>query len=250
MPIHNRLLKRSYALAEKRKFEDIPILLDAVVQDNPNNIEAWEFYLNIFSRDRKKLEELGERIRSSELIHPQVKDEILIYFEYLLNRSINRETALKMRRQNLSTIGIGICIIFAFTTPFWVPREIMEIVLRFAGILFIAVAGYFGVNWLLKNWFHKRNDAWNPSQGTILRSYALDTQLSLIDPEMTPAPEDKECAPEKEPTPERKRRPRKTRKAGDSLRKETHHEIANSEHSKRSHKETTKTRSPRNSKPN
>jgi hypothetical protein len=251
MPIQNHLLQRAYALAEKKKFKDVSILLNAVIQENPNNIEAWEFNLNIFSRDRNKLEELGGRINNSELIDPQIKEEVLVYYKYLLNRSIIREDTLKMRRQNLSRIGIGICTIFAFTTPLWVPREIMEIILRFVGILIIAVAGYFGTNWLLKKWFLKKNDNWEPSPKTLIRSYALDTQLSFLDMELTPALRDKDSAPDKKPTqpkPERNRKTRKTPKLEVSPQKENHCRLVKIEHSKRPKIETRKTRSPKNPK--
>jgi hypothetical protein len=198
MPIQNRLLLRAYALAEK-KCMDVPILLNAVIQENPNNIEAWEFYLNIFSRDRHKLEELEGRIRGSDLICPKVKEEVLVYYNYLLNRFTTRENALKVRRRNLSRIGIGICIVFAFLTPFWLPREIMEIILRFVGILLFAVVVYFAVNWVLKYWDNRNSDGL-PSPQTTIRSYALHTQLSFFDPEMTLAISDEESAPEKKPT--------------------------------------------------
>jgi hypothetical protein len=92
MPIQNHLLQRAYALAEKKKFKDVSILLNAVIRENPNNIEAWEFNLNIFSRDRNKLEELGGRINNSELIDPQIKEEVLVYYKYLLNRSVENAT--------------------------------------------------------------------------------------------------------------------------------------------------------------
>jgi hypothetical protein len=252
---------------------DVPILLNAVIQENPNNIEAWEFYLNIFSRDRHKLEELEGRIRGSDLICPKVKEEVLVYYNYLLNRFTTRENALKVRRRNLSRIGIGICIVFAFLTPFWLPREIMEIILRFVGILLFAVVVYFAVNWVLKYWDNRNSDGL-PSPQTTIRSYALHTQLSFFDPEMTLAISDEESAPEKKPTkkinegylpqgkprtlssdtsggvldPKRNRKTRKTPKPGVSSHKETHPNFVKSGHPKRPKKVTGKTRSPRSPK--
>ena len=50
-----RLLDRAYHLADQKRIEDAKHVLNAIIFNHPNNIEAWEFYLQLCS-DKKELD--------------------------------------------------------------------------------------------------------------------------------------------------------------------------------------------------
>jgi hypothetical protein len=85
MPKASRLLRRAYDLVHANRIDDAALVLDAVVQEDPRSVEAWELYLQI-SPTIEELRWLGERIRSTRELDPEDKDSILVYQQYLLGR--------------------------------------------------------------------------------------------------------------------------------------------------------------------
>jgi hypothetical protein len=91
MPVTNRLLERAYALLDEQKYEDAALVLEAVVREEPQNVEAWLLYLQI-STSEGELTWLGERISASPVLNSTDKENILSYQQYLLEQMEKMET--------------------------------------------------------------------------------------------------------------------------------------------------------------
>ena len=77
-----RLLDRAYQLADQNRTEDAKHVLNAIVFKYPNNIEAWEFYLQLCA-NKKELDRMVARISESQRIISQTKREIMNYYQFL-----------------------------------------------------------------------------------------------------------------------------------------------------------------------
>jgi hypothetical protein len=77
-----RLLDRAYQLADQNRTQDAKHVLNAIVFKYPNNIEAWEFYLQLCA-DKKELDRMVARISESQRILSQTKREIMNYYQFL-----------------------------------------------------------------------------------------------------------------------------------------------------------------------
>jgi hypothetical protein len=171
MPISKRLLSRAYALASAGNIKDVNLVLDVVVRQEPNNVEAWEFYLQIATANRKRLEALAERIAASNDMLPQVKQEVLDYYNYLLRRLDGRERALARRRSFALWISLGIAIgVLIIRLRDRIP------VSSSVSLLLAAAAAMFLADWIRKNsknLLHTRRP--------LVRSYAQEASLVAID---------------------------------------------------------------------
>jgi hypothetical protein len=176
MPPPNHLLRRAYLLAEQKKIVDVTILLVAIVQDDPDNIEAWEFFLNIYSRNKLKLEELGEKIKQNTRISSFAKREILAYYGYLMDRVEARETAIHNRRRILLRGLEILLIILGIMISNWVPDKILAIVLRIVAGATVMALGYAGIQA-----FVKLIMAQPPATKNMLPSYATETKVSVLE---------------------------------------------------------------------
>jgi hypothetical protein len=104
MPKSSRLLRRAYDLVHDNRIDDAALVLDAVVQEDPQNVEAWELYLQI-SQTVDELEWLGHRIRTTKQLSAVDREAIMSYQEYLL-RGLDAEAgkrAATMRQKEWSS---------------------------------------------------------------------------------------------------------------------------------------------------
>jgi hypothetical protein len=81
MPISSKLLKRAYQLAESGDFENVARLLEMVLQKDPKNIEAWEYYLQICTC-AEDLDWLADRVQANQVLSEDQKVDILQYYNY------------------------------------------------------------------------------------------------------------------------------------------------------------------------
>jgi len=77
-----RLLDRAYFLADQNRIEDAKHVLNAIVFKYPNNLEAWEFYLQL-CKNKKELDWMVARVSESQRIFSHTKGEIMNYYEFL-----------------------------------------------------------------------------------------------------------------------------------------------------------------------
>ena len=77
-----RLLERAYLLADQNKIEDAKHVLNAIVFKYPNNLETWEFYLQLCT-NKNELDWMAARISESKRIDSDNKREILNYYRFL-----------------------------------------------------------------------------------------------------------------------------------------------------------------------
>ena len=91
MPISSNLLKRAYQLAESGDFESVANLLKMVLQKDPRNIEAWEFFLQICTC-AEDLDWLADRVQSSQALSEDEKVDILQYYNYRRDKLENTTT--------------------------------------------------------------------------------------------------------------------------------------------------------------
>ncbi len=77
-----RLLDRAYHLADQNRIEDAKHVLNAIVFNHPNNIEAWEFYLQLCA-DKKELDCMVARVSESQRILSNTKKEVMNYYKFL-----------------------------------------------------------------------------------------------------------------------------------------------------------------------
>jgi len=77
-----QLLNRAYQLADQNNIEDAKHVLNAIVFNYPNNIEAWEFYLQLCT-DKKELDWMVARVSESKRITSNTKMEIMNYYQFL-----------------------------------------------------------------------------------------------------------------------------------------------------------------------
>ncbi len=85
MVLTNRLLEQAYDLVQAGRFRNAALVLDALVREEPRNIEAWELYLQI-SSTREELERLARRVCLTAELSSDEKETILSYQRYLLRR--------------------------------------------------------------------------------------------------------------------------------------------------------------------
>jgi hypothetical protein len=118
-----RLLQRAYALVDKNRIEDAALVLDAVVEEEPQNVEAWELYLQI-SSTRSELEWLGKRIQSQKDLRPEDKKTILGYQRYLIGQ-LQSKTNVRLvpssQRQfapfSIVVVVLTIVVLFVWSGP-------------------------------------------------------------------------------------------------------------------------------------
>jgi len=77
-----RLLDRAYQLADQNRIEDAKHVLNAIVFNHPNNIEAWEFYLQLCT-NKKELDWMVARVSESKRINSNTKKEVMNYYKFL-----------------------------------------------------------------------------------------------------------------------------------------------------------------------
>lgn len=176
MPILHRLLHRAYTLAERSNVNEVEIILKFIVEQDPNHIEAWEFLLNIFSRNRLKLEEIGACIKSSEQISHNTKQEVLEYFNYLIERINAHEQAVLKRAQFTRSMGWGLCGILAITILLLLHHDLQILILQLAaGAVFI-----LGCSIAILSLDPKNKAGLPRNSRNMIQSYATDTQMSAI----------------------------------------------------------------------
>jgi len=77
-----RLLDRAYQMADQDQIEDAKNVLNAIVFNYPNNVEAWEFYLQLCT-DKRELDWMVARVSESKRISSNTKTEIMNYYQFL-----------------------------------------------------------------------------------------------------------------------------------------------------------------------
>jgi hypothetical protein len=87
MPISSKLLERAYQLSESGDVEDVFKILDTVLQTDPGNVEAWEFYLQICNCI-DDLDWLADRVLGTEGLSEDEKGDILDYYNYRVDKLV------------------------------------------------------------------------------------------------------------------------------------------------------------------
>ncbi len=85
MPISLSLLRRAYQLAENGDHENVAKILNAIIQSDPKNIEAWEFYLQTCTCI-EELDELADRVQHTADLTEDEKGDILDYYLYRVDK--------------------------------------------------------------------------------------------------------------------------------------------------------------------
>ena len=85
MPISSKLLERAYQLSETGEIEDVARILDTILQADPGNVEAWEFYLQICNCS-EDLDNLADRVLGTGDLSEDEKADILDYYNYRVDR--------------------------------------------------------------------------------------------------------------------------------------------------------------------
>ncbi len=179
MAITKRLLSRAYALASAGNIKDVYLVLDVVVCQEPNHVEAWEFYLQVATANRSRLEALGARISASNAMLPHIKQEVLDYYNYLLRRLDGRERALARRRSFVLWISLGIALaVLIIRLRDRIP------VTSSLGILLGAAAAMF-----LADWIRKNSKTLIHTRRSLVRSYAQEASLVEIEEKPLDLPE-------------------------------------------------------------
>jgi len=171
MPITKRLLSRAYTLASAGNIKDVYLVLDVVVRQEPNHVEAWEFYLQVATANRRRLEALAERIAASNDMLPQVKQEVLDYYNYLLRRLDRRERALARRRSFALWISLGVALaVLIIRLRDRIPvSSSLSILLGAAAAMFLA------------DWIRKNSRTLIHTRRSLVRSYAQEASLVAIE---------------------------------------------------------------------
>ncbi len=163
-----RLLDHAYDLIEERHIGDAAQVLDAVILNDPHNIEAWELYVQI-SNTRSSLEMLAERVRRNRDLTTWEKKEILSYQEYILNHLQNEQNDYfdggQVSGGSRSALTI-LAAILAAVIALWVfVPEVRTMVAFYFLVAFILALGF---------WFWKsdRSGEWSGSRSF---SYGVST---------------------------------------------------------------------------
>jgi hypothetical protein len=172
MPITKRLLNRAYALAATGHTRDVGLVLEVIVRQEPNHVEAWEFYLQASTGNRARLQSLGDRIAASNDMLPQIKQEVLEYYKYLLRRVEARERAHAQRRSFMLRLSMG----FMLAMLVLLLRD--TIPMTFSVSLAVAAAAA----WFLADWLRKNGQNLIHSRRAMMRSYAHEAGLVTIQP--------------------------------------------------------------------
>ena len=172
MAITKRLLNRAYALAATGHTGDVGLVLEVIVRQDPNHVEAWEFYLQASTGNRARLQSLGERIAASNDMLPQIKQEVLEYYKYLLRRVDARERAHAQRRLFMLRLSMG----FMLALLVLLLRD--TIPMTFSVSLAVAAAAA----WFLADWLRKNGQTFIHSRRAMVRSYAHEAGLVTIQP--------------------------------------------------------------------
>ena len=85
MPISSKLLWRAYQFAETGDQEIVTRLLDAILQSDSKNIEAWEFYLQSCTCI-EELDQVADRVQQTKNLSEDEKGDILDYYLYRLDK--------------------------------------------------------------------------------------------------------------------------------------------------------------------
>ena len=172
-----RLLERAYFLIEAGHLYDAAQVLDAVIEDDPHNIEAWELYVQI-SDSRSSLEALAERVRRNRDLTSAEKKEILVYQKYILDHLENEQDdyfeGQRTPPGSRSALTI-LAAILAVVVALWafVP-EVRSMVALYFLVAFILGLGY----WF---WRSEQVSDWTGSRSF---SYGVSTPR-LVDTEKT-----------------------------------------------------------------
>jgi hypothetical protein len=113
MPISSKLLWRAYQFAESGDHENVARLLDAILESDPKNIEAWEFYLQTCTCI-DELDHVADRVQQTKNLSEDEKGDILDYYLYRLDKF--EENA--PRPEQLPEIGA--------VDPFIVPNDLAD----------------------------------------------------------------------------------------------------------------------------
>ena len=97
-PNSQKLLERAYELMEAQQTLNAELVLDMLVRSNPQNVEAWEAYMQLH-RDRSDLEWLRERVLHTPELSDADKKDIIAYQEYLV-RKIDEEEQARKAKEN------------------------------------------------------------------------------------------------------------------------------------------------------
>jgi hypothetical protein len=158
-------------LASAGNIRDACRVLDVIVRQEPNHVEAWEFYMQASTSDRTSLENLGSRVAVSHSMLPDVKREVLDYHRYLLRRLDGRERSRIQRRVFILRIALGALLgvgIFLLrdTIPMTIPVSLL-----------IGLAAAL----LLADWIRKNNPIGIPARRGMIRSFAHESKLVKIE---------------------------------------------------------------------
>lgn len=85
MPISSKLLSRAYTLFEAGDRESAARILESVLESDPANIEAWEFFLQICDCV-EDLEWIADRVQQNDTLNETEKLDILDYYNYRVDR--------------------------------------------------------------------------------------------------------------------------------------------------------------------
>jgi hypothetical protein len=138
MPAGLELLRRAYALAEAGKLDAAAKLLEKIVHDHPELIEAWEFYLQICT-STQQLHRIACQVSLSKQIDSNYKQEILAYYRFLIRERRNKSLAL-VRNKSIHLIPyfipIGLAVLLS---ALWLRKFNLDN--NYFGIL--KILGYF-----------------------------------------------------------------------------------------------------------
>ena len=138
-----RLLDRAYRLADQNNIEEAKHVLNAIVFNYPNNVEAWEFYLQLCT-DKRELDWMVARVSESKRISSNTKTEVVNYYQFLCRSvSPNRFAVLKFVKDmwNKFHPSLKLAIpLFALIILLWqkqILRSLFSIVIAVELIIFI-----------------------------------------------------------------------------------------------------------------
>lgn len=141
------------------------------MRQEPNHVEAWEFYLQASTGDRRQLEALGDRIAISQAMLPEVRREVLDYYNYLLRRLKARERASLQRRVFMLRVALGAVLGLAI----FLLRNRIPMTIPVSLLIGVAAA------LLLADWIRKNGQAFMPARRPVIRSYAHESTLIKIE---------------------------------------------------------------------
>jgi hypothetical protein len=138
-----RLLDRAYLLADQNRIEDAKHVLNAIVFKYPNNLEAWEFYLQLCT-NKKELDWMVARASESQRIFSHTKSEIMNYYQFLSKSAYPGPfdvkefiTSLLNKIKPKLPIALPLLFIVFLLSKFQIIRSLFSIVIALELIIFI-----------------------------------------------------------------------------------------------------------------